>query len=90
MTVQTLLEVANVFDVALEVRFTTYSSFICNTRDVSVVSMRVPEFKDDLGLRGFATGNQPIVAAAGSSKEIQPWAGMNTIAPTEPMFATLH
>jgi transcriptional regulator with XRE-family HTH domain len=50
VTVQTLLEVANVFDVALEVRFVSYSSFITNTRDVSVPSLRVPEFKDDLGL----------------------------------------
>lgn len=50
VTIQTLLEVANVFDVALEVRFVRYSTFICNTRDVSVVSMQVPEFKNDLGL----------------------------------------
>jgi len=50
VTIQTLLEVANVFDVALEVRFVRYSTFISNTRDVSVVSMRVPEFNDDLGL----------------------------------------
>jgi transcriptional regulator with XRE-family HTH domain len=90
VTIQTLLEVANVFDVALEVRFATYSSFICNTRDVSIASMRVPEFKDDLELRGFATGSQPIVAMSGSSKEIQPRFGINIIAPTQPMFATLH
>lgn len=55
MTIQTLLEVANVFDVALEVRFVRYSSFIRNTRDVSVVSMRIPEFKDDLGLSAVKT-----------------------------------
>lgn len=52
VTIQTLLEVANVFDVALEVRFVRYSSFVTTTRDVSVVSLQVPEFKDDLGLTG--------------------------------------
>ena len=50
VTIQTLLEIANVFDVALEVRFVSYSAFITNTRDVSISSMRVPEFKDDLRL----------------------------------------
>src|SRR5215471_6172120 len=50
VTVQTLLEVANVFDVALEIKFVSYSSFICNSRDVSITSLQVPEFKDDLGL----------------------------------------
>ncbi len=55
VTIQTLLEVANVFDVALEVRFVRYSSFIRNTRDVSVVSMQVPEFKNDLGLSAVKT-----------------------------------
>jgi transcriptional regulator with XRE-family HTH domain len=47
VTIQTLLEVANVFDVALEIRFVPYSSFIQRTRDVSATSMHVPEFKDD-------------------------------------------
>jgi transcriptional regulator with XRE-family HTH domain len=51
VTVQTLLEIAAVFDVALEVRFVSYSSFVQRTRDVSTPSMRVPEFKDDLGMR---------------------------------------
>jgi hypothetical protein len=57
VTIQTLLEVANVFDVALEVRFVRYSSFIRNTRDVSVVSMRLPEFNDDLGLSAVKTND---------------------------------
>jgi transcriptional regulator with XRE-family HTH domain len=51
VTIQTLLEVANVFDVALQVRFVSYSSFLLPTRNVSVASMQVPEFKDDWGLR---------------------------------------
>jgi len=47
VTIQTLLEIANVYDVALDVRFVPYSSFLQRTRDVSAASMRVPEFKDD-------------------------------------------
>ena len=72
VTVQTLLEVANVFDVALEVRFVRYSSFICNTRDVSVVSMHVPEFKDDMGLTGVEVSpiNIRAVALEGPSIDV--------------------
>ena len=72
VTVQTLLEVANVFDVALEVRFVRYSSFICNTRDVSVVSMQVPEFKDDMGLTNTEVSpiNIRAVALEGPSIDI--------------------
>jgi len=47
-TVQTLLEIANVYDVALQVRFIPYSSFLLQTRDVSTESMKVPSFEDDL------------------------------------------
>jgi transcriptional regulator with XRE-family HTH domain len=49
-TVQTLLEIANVYDVALEVRFVSYSLFLQHTRDVSAISMYVPEFRDDSGM----------------------------------------
>jgi transcriptional regulator with XRE-family HTH domain len=52
-TLQTLLEIANVFDVALEVRFVSYSSFIRGTRDVSIPSMQVPSFNDDAGFTGL-------------------------------------
>ena len=51
VTVQTLLEIANVFDVALQIRFVPFSTFIRNSRDVSPSSMRVPEFKDDYGFK---------------------------------------
>jgi hypothetical protein len=47
-TMQTLLEVANVCDVALQVRFVPYSLFLQNTRDVSSESMKVPSFEDEL------------------------------------------
>jgi hypothetical protein len=57
VTIQTLLEVANVFDVALRVRFVPYSTFVRNTRDVSSASMQVPEFKDDLGFRAHHSAN---------------------------------
>jgi transcriptional regulator with XRE-family HTH domain len=50
VTLQTLLEVAEVFDVALQVRFVSYSSFIQQTRNVSGAAMEVPSFKDDLAL----------------------------------------
>jgi hypothetical protein len=57
VTIQTLLEVANVFDVALQVRFVPYSTFVRNTRDVSSTSMQAPEFKDDLGFRVVHSAN---------------------------------
>jgi transcriptional regulator with XRE-family HTH domain len=45
VTVQTLLEVASVFDVALQVRFVPYSLFLRATRDLSPASMHVPGFE---------------------------------------------
>jgi transcriptional regulator with XRE-family HTH domain len=96
VTLQTLLEVANVFDVALEVRFVSYSTFICNTRDVSIPSMCVPEFKSDLGLLGLSPisvrgGQQLIVAEAGASNEIKASAGLLTFASTQQAGSlTLH
>jgi transcriptional regulator with XRE-family HTH domain len=47
VTVQTLLEVAATFDVALQIRFVPFSSFLQQTRDVSTHSMRVVSFSDD-------------------------------------------
>jgi transcriptional regulator with XRE-family HTH domain len=47
-TVQTLLEVAAVFDVALQVRFVPYSTFLQQTRNLSSESMRVLGFDDEL------------------------------------------
>jgi len=95
MTLQTLLEVANVFDVALEVRFVSYSSFVGNSRDVSVESMRVPDFKDDLGMKGLSSvavrgGTQLIVAEAGSTIEVKAEAGILSVLPSESMHATMH
>jgi transcriptional regulator with XRE-family HTH domain len=71
VTIQTLLEIANVFDVALEVRFLPYSTFICNTRDVSVPAMQVPEFKDDLGLSIRETNPINILVRSASEPSIK-------------------
>src|SRR5215813_10980158 len=71
VTVQTLLEVANVFEDALEVRFVPYSTFIYNTRDVSVASMRVPEFKDDIGLSGSKTSQIHLLISASQGRSIK-------------------
>jgi transcriptional regulator with XRE-family HTH domain len=70
-TIQTLLEIANVFDVALEVRFVSYSTFIRNTRDVSITSMRVPEFKDDLALARAAPPAINVIAVKQEKSSIQ-------------------
>lgn len=48
VTVQTLLEVANVYDVALQVRFVPFSSFLRITRDLSTASMQVPSFEVEM------------------------------------------
>jgi hypothetical protein len=53
VTVQTLLEVAATFDVALQIRFVPFSTFLQQTRDVSTRSMQVVSFSDDVSaLRG--------------------------------------
>lgn len=51
VTVQTLLEVAATFDVALQVRFVPFSKFLQQTRDVSTRSMQVVSFTDDFSAR---------------------------------------
>ena len=48
VTVQTLLEVAATFDVALQIRFVPFSSFLQQTRDVSTRSMQVVSFGNDV------------------------------------------
>jgi transcriptional regulator with XRE-family HTH domain len=73
-TLQTLLEVANVFDVALEVRFISYSSFVRNTRDVSIGSMQVPSFDDDIGLTGITITTPQVVVP----QQVQTFAGLAT------------
>jgi transcriptional regulator with XRE-family HTH domain len=63
VTIQTLLEVAKAFDVALQVRFVSFSDFIRNTRDLSTASMEVASFGDDKLARGeFIHRGSMIVA----------------------------
>src|SRR5262245_13462252 len=47
VTIQTLLGVAAAFDVALQVRFISYSSFLQQTRDLSISFMKVAPFDKD-------------------------------------------
>lgn len=49
VTVQTLLEVADVYDVALYVRFVPFSSFLRSTRDLTTSSLQVPSFETEMG-----------------------------------------
>lgn len=46
-TIQTLLEVAAVYDVALQVRFVPFSTFLLQSRDVSNEAMKVLSFSDE-------------------------------------------
>ncbi|MFO1100471.1 MAG: helix-turn-helix transcriptional regulator [Xanthobacteraceae bacterium] len=56
VTVQTLLEAASVFDVALQVRFVPFSSFLRNTRNISANALEVLSFADDISAK-----TEPIV-----------------------------
>lgn len=72
LTIQTLLEVANAFDVALQVKFMSYSSFLQNTRDLSAASMQVPGFSDDMNETGFVRQRgSMMVTATSHSKSVQ-------------------
>lgn len=48
VTIQTLLEVASVFDVALQVRFVSHSAFLKQTRNLTTESMRVDGFDAEM------------------------------------------
>jgi hypothetical protein len=52
VTVQTLLEVAATFDVALQIRFVPFSTFLTQTRNLSTQSMQVISFDDDFAASG--------------------------------------
>lgn len=49
VSVQTLLEVASVFDLALQIKFVSYSTFLQQTRDLTAAAMQVASFTDDHG-----------------------------------------
>ncbi|HET9803890.1 MAG TPA: helix-turn-helix transcriptional regulator [Candidatus Acidoferrum sp.] len=52
VSVQTLLEVAAAFDVALQVRFVPFSTFIAQTRDLTSESMKAASFDAETALSG--------------------------------------
>lgn len=80
VTVQTLLEVADVFDVALQVRFVPFSSFLLTTRDLTTASMQVPSFEDEIamplkiipGTEVALTDQIPVVKMPVPTKEAVP------------------
>jgi hypothetical protein len=49
VTVQTLLDVASAFDVALQLRFVSFSGLVQQTRDLTQHALEVPSFGDDIG-----------------------------------------
>ena len=51
VTVQTLLEIASVYDVALQIRFVSYGSFLQQTRNLTSASMQVASFQDDIAAK---------------------------------------
>jgi transcriptional regulator with XRE-family HTH domain len=48
VTIQTLLEVAATFDVALSIRFVSYPTFLAQTRDLTGAAMQVDSFDPNL------------------------------------------
>ena len=81
VTVQTLLEVASAFDVALQVRFVSYSQFLRDNQDRTSVAMLVPSFADDAALdRG-----QLIVSPTDNDRSKSIWLGdSNIVTSTKP------
>lgn len=77
VTVQTLLEVATTFDVALQIRFVPFSTFVSQTRDVSTTAMRVVSFADD-----FASINYARIPTSGSSGDVAPPVGRSRTSDT--------
>lgn len=85
-TIQTLLEIASVFDVALQVRFVPYSKFLRQTRDVSTPAMRVDTFDRELESMSRGKFLRPAGEIRGSD-EIPVIEGNSTPLPEErPVF----
>lgn len=66
VTVQTLLDVASAFNVALIVKFVDFSTFLRQTEDVSPKAMQVEEYGQELAMRqdaDFVTVDSPFVLA---------------------------
>lgn len=74
VTVQTLLEVAKLFDVALQVSFVPYTTFLQATRDTTVKSMTVASFEDEFNESNQVSGAVSIsnILSALMSPQEQP------------------
>jgi hypothetical protein len=70
-TVQTLLEIANAFDVALSIRFVSYPQFVAQTRDTTEGAMRVASF-DQSELSDFSSSDLSRAASAESVLNAMP------------------
>lgn len=68
LTIQTLLEVAEAFDIALCVRFVSFPTFIGLTRDLTDASMRVESFEQST-FRAETPTVAPAVAAVNTAVE---------------------
>lgn len=65
MNLQTLLELASAFDVALQVRFIDYNNFIASTRNVSPTALEVDSFSQSF----VGVERQPISVIADSDDD---------------------
>lgn len=59
-TIRTCLEMASAFDVALLVKFVSYSRFLAEFEDVSPQGLEVPSFTCDAGLDGSLQSNSNV------------------------------
>ena len=62
LSLETLLQLASAFDVALSVRFESYGDLLAKTEDLSPTALAVPSFDEDKGLRGAGIG--PVTSSA--------------------------
>lgn len=60
-TIQTLLEIASAFDVALLVRFVPFSELLERTQDVTTAALRVPSFSKDTFVKTSAPVSHQLV-----------------------------
>lgn len=73
LSVQTLLEVAAAFDVALMIKFVSHSTFMQNTRNLTTSSMEVPSFDADVGMQKAlfaARSRSKLIVGTDTSKTI--------------------
>jgi hypothetical protein len=69
MSLQTLLELASAFDVALSVKFVDYPTFVRETKDVSTANMQVPSFSTSAFMVGEANSIGIELRGIGTSSE---------------------